>query len=139
MDLITDRTEADVLLGNEKGRYGYADLNRVEAAVAELCALAKKLDIHQNLTVKTDWAAPDLFSVRDWPTESQMHRYLENIRSVCAALGTVPVLPQTMEKLDWQGANQIEQALQTAHLRLQSVLQTYHYSGECYAGEENIL
>ena len=41
MNLITDRTLEDVLLGTEKGHYGEADLNRVEYAVAELYELAK--------------------------------------------------------------------------------------------------
>ena len=39
MQFITDRTHADVLLGNEKGIYSYEDLNRVERAVAQLSAM----------------------------------------------------------------------------------------------------
>lgn len=139
MKLITDRTQADVLLGNEKGHYGHEDLNRVEKAVMQLCIYAEKLDVHPHLTIKTDWAAPGVFSPQSWPGESQMHRYLENVRRLCTAVGTDLALPQTMENLDWQGANQIEQALQAAHMRVQGVLQTYHYSGECYAGEENTV
>ena len=139
MNLITDRTQADVLLGNEKGHYGYDDLNRVEKAVEQLCSIAQKLDSHLALNVKTDWTAQGAFSPQSWPAQSQMHRYLENVRTLCNALAITADLPQTMEKLDWHGANQIEQALQTAHLRIQGVLQTYHYSGECYAGEENTV
>lgn len=139
MNLITDRTRADVLLGNEKGRYGDADLNRVEQAVQTLCALAKKLDIHLSLQVKTDWALPGAFSAQSWPVKSQMKRYLDNVRSLCGGLSLQMPLPETMTGLDFAGANRIEKALVEADLRLQGVLQTYHYSGECYAGEENSL
>ena len=45
MNLITDRTLSDVLLGNSKGIYSYTDLNRVEQAVLLLAQMAEKLDL----------------------------------------------------------------------------------------------
>ena len=139
MHLITDRTQADVLLGNSKGKYGPEDLNRVETAVSQLCDLAQKLDIHPALTVKTDWSLPGTFSAQSWPTQSQMERYLNNVRILCDAMGLPLPLPAAMDSLDWVGANQIEQGLQHAYARVQSILDAYHYSGECYAGKENTL
>ena len=104
MQLITDRTEADVLLGNEKGRYSHTDLNRVESAVAELQRLAGQMDISPGLTTKNDWGLPGSFSSDNWPTESQMQRYLGNVHALCSALEIRTGLPDTMAGLTWQGA-----------------------------------
>lgn len=139
MQLITDRTEADVLLGNAKGQYSYEDLNRVEQAVAELCSLAKQLDIHPDLTTKIDWGSPGAFSADSWPTESQLKRYLQNVNTLCDCFALQVDLPATMENLNFQGANSIEESLEKAYQHIQSVLQAYKYSGDFYAGEEFAL
>lgn len=137
MNLITDRTKSDVLLGTEKGVYGIADLNRVESAVAELLALAKALDVRCNLKVKTDWGLPGEFSAETWPAKGQMERYLSNVNRLCQAMELAADLPSSMDHLTWKGANQIEQALLLTYARIQNILQTFRFSGELFAGEEN--
>lgn len=139
MEFVTDRTKTDVLLGTEKGQYGFADLNRVEQAVAELSAAAKKLDIHYTPVVKTDWGAPGVFSSETWPTKGQMIRYLENVSRLCQLMEIKAAIPSTMEKLTWEGANDIEQALLFVSERIRNILQILQYSGEIFAGEENYL
>ena len=139
MNLITNRTEADVFLGNENGRYRYTDLNRVEQAVAELLTLSARLDIHPKLVTKTDWGLPGEFSAEAWPTKEQMERYLGNVHALCDALSLKANLPETMEHLTFVGANEIENALLSAYSRVQGVLSIYQFSGEFYAGEENVL
>lgn len=139
MNFVTDRTESDVLLNNEKGRYKYSDLNRVERAVSELCQLAQKLDMYPELTTKTNWSRPGTFSAKTWPTESQMQRYIQNVHRLCDCFGLSLPLPATMDQLNWEGANNIEKALQYAYVRVQSILNTFYYSGELFAGEENVL
>lgn len=139
MDLITNRTEEDVLLQNSRGTYGHEDLNRVEEAVAKLCTLAKQLDIQLDLTTKTDWGVPGAFSLDTWPTAEQMARYLGNVCALCDALSLKTSIPKTMEHLTFEGANEIENALLLVYNRVQGVLQTYQFSGELYAGEENVL
>lgn len=110
MEFITDRTKADVLLGNAKGGYGYEDLNRVETAVAELSTL-----LGLNLTTKTDW------SVSSLPLAADMDRYLGNvaaIRTKAISLGAssvFPALPSSMVNLNWTGANNIERVLELAY------------------------
>lgn len=136
MQLITDRTEADVLLGTQKGRYGCSDLNRVEGAVAALLPRLLPLDIRLLLQTKTDWAFCDAFSAENWPVKSQMRRYLLNVQSLCAALGLQPELPESMEQLSFTGANQIEQALLLAERHIAAVQNTFRYSGDVFAGEE---
>ena len=139
MEFITDRTKADVLLGTEKGQYSVSDLNRVESAVEELSALAKKLDIEGAYDVKTDWSMPGVFSAAQWPTKKQMTRYLSNVQLLCEAVEVAAKLPTSMEHLNWDGANQIEEALSLVFKRIQKVLISFRYSGEFFAGEENCL
>ena len=139
MKLITDRTQADVLLGTEKGRYSVEDLNRVEQAVAELYVIAKGLDISGITQIKTDWTHYGAFAPDRWPTQSQMARYLGNIRCLCQAVEIAADLPRSMEDLTWDGANRIEATLLAAYTRVMGILQTFRYSGEIFAGEENVL
>lgn len=139
MNLITDRTYADVLAGNEKGCYGAGDLNRVESAVGVLQALMPALDLHPGLTTKTDWAACDTFSTQEWPTESGMQRYLQNVQTVCTLCRVQTELPQSMNGLSWEKANAIEAALLEAERHIQGVMKNFNYSGFVFAGEENIL
>ena len=140
IQLVTDRTETDVLLQTPKGSYSHGDLNRVEAAVEELAALLPRLDLALPLTVKTDWAPPEAFSPETWPTQNQMHRFLQNVHRLCDRLSLpTEALPDSMSRLTWQGANRIEQALEQAQSRAQAILQAHPYSGEFFAGEETIL
>ena len=139
MEFVTDRTKMDVLLGTEKGCYGAADLNRVESAVKELLDLAKLLGIKKDFEVKTDWNFPSEFSASQWPTKMQMTRYLNNVHSLCDAVEVAAAIPTTMENLTWDGANQIEQALQATYERLQKIITNFRYSGEFFAGEEKYL
>lgn len=136
IDLITDRTEADVLLGTDKGSYCASDLNRVEKAVEELCTNAKALGVTFDPEIKTDWGRPGEFSASEWPTNQQMTRYLSNVSQLCEKVEIAANLPSSMEKLNWKGANQIEEALNLVYTRIQNVIQTLRYSGEFYSGEE---
>lgn len=137
MNLITDRTAEDVLLGTPKGKYGADDLNRVERAAAELYGIAKALDINPPGSFKTDWDPGALFSSENWPTKSQMQRYLANITHLCAAVELAGGLPTTMENLTWQDANNIESALLAVYPRIENALQIFRFSGELFAGEES--
>lgn len=132
MFFITDRTESDALLENEKGIYSYSDLNRVEAAVQNL----KDAGFCENLQTKTDWGLPGNFSIDNWPVESQMKRYLGNVKEIKKTFAVSFELPDSMDCLDWNGANNIEKILQTALGRVAGIKQSYRYSGEVYAGED---
>lgn len=136
MEFVTDRTEADVLLGTEKGTYQNTDLNRVEGAVAEISAQFQSLGISLELIIKTDWSHPGDFSVETWATESQMRRYLGNVSAVQKLFPSGTRLPVSMSDLNWEGANNIEKALKAAVERIAAIRQGYRYSGEFYAGEE---
>lgn len=138
MEFVTDRTEADVLLANEKGVYSFADLNRVEGNVGLLAEELSALGYALELSVKTDWGLPGDFSGDDWPVESQMERYLTNVRTIrnFFPLEGKGSLPKSMDKLTWQSANLIEMILTHACVQINAVKQAWKYSGEIYAGEE---
>lgn len=135
MELVTNRTETDALLGNEKGVYSYSDLNRVETAVESLSSMLPKLDIDLILETKTDWGYPGPFAVDSWPTETQMRRYLKNISDIKTKFGIPLWLPSNMSMLTWSSANNIEKILERALTRAVDTIESFRYSGEIYSGE----
>ena len=143
MNLITDRTQADAerarvlkakgwaaMTEEEraewsaglKGAYDYTNLNRVEAAVAEL---AGRLGLP--LTVKTDWTDQDA------PRSTELERYLGNVRAlraVCSGLASTPEAPADMRNLDYKKANAIEQILADIEI----TMGTWAYCGDAICG-----
>lgn len=138
MTLVTDRTEADSLLGNEKGTYGYADLNRVENAVSEIAKYFSVLGSSSKMSIKTDWGLPGDFSTETFPVKSQMDRYLSNVQYINNLFAVGLPLPDSMDKMTWDSANMIEEVLQRASGKISAIINTYRYSGEIYAGEDLI-
>ena len=124
MELITDRTQADVDRAKElaakgwvgmsadeqaewlaglKGTYNHTDLNRVESAVAEL---AEELCLP--LKTKTDWTNWDK------PKQSAMERYVRNVkvlRDNAPCFADTPKAPNSAVKLTYTKANDIEKIL----------------------------
>lgn len=134
VELIIDRTQYHVTLLNRlrkkpwskmtaseqeawygeaaKGAYNYTDLNRVEAAAAELAEM-----LGLSLVTKTDWTLWDI------PTTSDMDRYLSNIvaiRDACPGEAEFPDLPSTMNSLTYESANNIEKVLMQVHQNIAS-------------------
>lgn len=87
-----------------KGAYNYSDLNRVERAVAEISDLARL-----SLTTKTDWTMWDV------PTESDMNRFLGNLNELRTRYGNQIQLPDTMNNLTYETANNIEKIINVAY------------------------
>lgn len=139
--LLADSTgEAlELYSGEQLGAYNAIDVNRVETAVEtiqeamneapeDLRALAETLGVAWDslfdvpydpltLTVKTDWAEAD------FPTASEMDRYLTNMRRVVTAAGlAAEVLPESMSGLDYQGANRIEEMLVRSQTSLETLI-----------------
>lgn len=127
MNYITDRTQADVdnlkrllaigwdnMTDSQKeeyrgraslGAYNHTDLERVEDATQVLAGcLGLSL-------INRFWIYSDI------PTESEMQRYLDNVKAVLNKFGEThdisgfPVLPDSMSHLTWEGANNIEKVL----------------------------
>jgi hypothetical protein len=87
-----------------KGAYNYSDLNRVERAVAEIAERAGL-----TLYTKTYWTVWDL------PTDTEMARYLDNVNAIKTHFGINIPLPESMNNLTHEGANNIELILSRAY------------------------
>lgn len=152
--------------GTNPGSYNYHDLNRVETVVAYLPGLLDALpgelkqyakdqgvaweaiyDVpyaassYAGIVTKTDWTVTDI------PPETQMARYLANVVKLRNVLEyATDDLPESMDKLDYAGANAIERALWGLQIALDElrerteeiidrVAAAWYFSGDLFAGE----
>lgn len=157
LDLITDRTQADVArvlylaslwdeeagwtgtpaelaewMGGLRGAYNAVDLNRVGEAVAYIADRLTGCGCAVAVSPKTDWAMADI------PTPAQLTAYLADvaaIRAVLAVLPTTPAVPGDMIKLTHQEANAIEQILVDVDTLISNMELAWYYCGDLYAGE----
>lgn len=153
LNLITDRTQADVdrvrqlaqkgfgnmtaaekteWLNGLKGAYNASDLNRVGAAVAYVAGRLKGYGYAVSVSPRQDWQVSDI------PTQESMTAYLADVAALRAALTVAtdtPEVPEDMERLTWQEANDIEQILVDVDELLTRMAAAWFYSGELYAGE----
>lgn len=74
----------------------------------------------------------------DIPTESQMAQYLSNVLAICSTILTEPELPETIAKLDYNGANQIEQVLMDLDKIINVMTTTFVPCGEAICGGDNL-
>ena len=132
LDLITDRTRADVVNQTDKGFYNASDLNRVGAAVEYIAGRFAALGYACPVTVKKDWLTTDA------PTASQLETYRQNIvtlRSQIAVMQSTPDAPASMAGLDYVKANNIEQILLDLDALITNITKSWYFAGEVYAGE----
>lgn len=154
--LITDREEADVarvkelkkkilteglssLSGDERteyfggmrGAYNYTDLNRVGLACELLYGAYQEagISVEGYETPKTDWTFEDI------PSSQQMNAYLGNIRAFKDTIASERTIPASMNYLNYEGANAIEQLLEEAEECMDCIVNAWMYSGETSAGE----
>ncbi|HHW90927.1 MAG TPA: hypothetical protein GX745_08515 [Clostridiales bacterium] len=150
MPCITDRSQDDVRRVKElnakgweamteaertewldglKGAYNVSDLNRVGHNVAYLADVLADLGHIVSVEPKTDWAAEDI------PTQSQMATYLSNVQALKEGFyGTID-LPETMDQLTVEGANNIERLLCEIEQNIRNLIEAWYYCGELYCGE----
>ena len=132
LDLITDRTRADVANQTDKGFYNASDLNRVGAAVEYIAGRFAALGYACPVTVKKDWLTSDA------PTASQMETYRQNIvtlRGQIAVMASTPEAPASMAGLTYVKANDIEQILLDLDALIDDLIKSWYLAGELYAGE----
>lgn len=153
LNLITDRTQADVsraktlaakgwagLTAEEqalwtaslKGSYNATDLNRVGGAVQYVATRLKGVGYPVVVHPKQDWQTTDI------PTSAQLYTYLQNVATIRAALAVLPStppVPDDMQQLTWQEANNIEQILLDVDMLVSNMIQAWFYAGDLYSGE----
>lgn len=130
--LITDRTQADVDARNGKGTYNASDLNRVAAAMNYVAGRLESAGYDPHISPKTDWKDDDWV---DPSAQAVYLGYLAELRSQFAMMQTTPPVPNDMEKLTYQEANDIEKILEDIDRLLTNASQAWFYSGDIYASE----
>lgn len=105
--LVTDRTQQDVTERNPKGYYAASDLNRVGYAMDYLANIIRGYGYTLEVHTKTDWTD------EDWKLTGEMVKYLQSLNNLKSVFSTLVELPETMEKIDYQDANNIELLLLT--------------------------
>lgn len=152
LDLITDRTKADVyrvidlaakgiegmtedelaeFLAGMKGAYNATDLNRVESAVQYVAQRLTIAGLHPVLETT-------LWDRKEFPVREEMERYLGNIRKLRSLLpmaADVPAAPEDMDRLTHEEANNIEKILLAVDAAITNISLAWLYSSEVYAGE----
>ena len=109
---MTDSQKAEYTGYASKGAYNYTDLNRVESAVAELSKI-----LGLTLSTRTTW------NMRGAPYQADMRRYLNNVKAIrdaCPGNIEFPPLPDSMDKLTIEGANNIEKVLELVYQTVNS-------------------
>lgn len=132
LDMVTDRALEDVLLGNEKGIYGAADLNRVGEAINYVADRLRSAGNDITISPKADWVREDI------PSPAQMVHYLEQIqkvRDVLEVYQTTPAVPADMEQLTHTEANDIEKILVDVDQLITNMIAAFYYSGDLYGGD----
>ena len=138
--LVTDRTDADVNAGNDKGTYKASDLNRVGAAMNYVADRLKAQGYDPHISPKTDWKDDD------WVDPAAQVVYLGDLaelRKQFALYETTPEVPPRIlatainsnDGLTYTWANDIEQILMDIDVLLTNIAAGWLYSGELYAGE----
>lgn len=128
---VTDRTAADVAAKNEKGTYNASDLNRVAEAVGYVRGLLDSCGYAVPQKPKSDWL------INDIPAQSAMQTHIDAVRGldVIRYSHDPIVLPVSMAKLDYEGANNIEKFLIAAGEAAEKIPDAWMYAGEIFGGE----
>ena len=154
LHLITDRTAADVARvkylnakwaagewtgtaaelaeweGDPKGANNASDLNRVGAACDYVAARIRERGYCVTVEPRTNWTKEDI------PTPSDMTAYLGNIKAIRNVFTVeTPELPESMEYLKWDKANDLERVLELVDAAITRLTQSLWYAGEICAGE----
>ena len=154
LHLITDRTQADVSRaeylarrlnagaataaeveeygGAMKGSYNAEDLNRVGAAVEYVANRLREYGYAVTVQPKTDWRAGEI------PTAAELETYRGNVAALRAVLPVgknTPQTPNSMERLTYKKANDLEQILLDIDRLITNITLAWYFAGEVFSGE----
>jgi len=133
MACITDRTLQDVIRGTSKGFYNAEDLNRVGRNVKYLVGVLHECGYDVPANPKEDWDETDI------PKASEMESYLADLEALKAGFyGSIP-LPDSMNDLTLDGANNIEKLLMEINELINRMKAGYRKCGTVKSGQGVIL
>lgn len=140
LHLVTDRTQADVNAGNDKGTYNASDLNRVGAAMNYVADRLRAAGYDPHINPKTDWKD------EDWVDQAAQAVYLGDLaelRKQFSMMKSTPEVPprilatgiNTNDGLTYTWANNIEKILEDVDYLLTQSMQSRFFSGDLFSGE----
>jgi len=154
LQLITDRTEDDVMRAQEliregffnwtdeevteflnglKGAYNASDLNRVESAVNYVKDRFAIIGYDAlDFIIKNTWSKNEFLESED------AERYLGNVKKLREQFTMppeTPVVPEDMENFTFEEANDIERILEIIDEYITKIEKQFFYSGDLYGGE----
>lgn len=128
---ITDRNALDISLKTKKAYINVDDLNRLNKIITCLYDDLRTMGYRTFIETKEDW------KITDWPTISLMAQMLKNIQNLILCFtvyDTTPMLPETFDRIDYNGMNAVEQNLKDMHELTRNVKREYHYTGDFICG-----
>lgn len=154
--LITDRTQADVeyvksltlkwlngtitntekaeWLAGLKGAYNYTDLNRVGEAVAYVANMLNQTGRSVSVIAKQNWTVADI------PSTAQMTSFLNDLTLLKNNVDGVTLnTPSTMDNLNYQTANLIEQIILACYNSIIRERADSEICGVAICGVEGVL
>lgn len=127
-DGITEAEQAE-WAEDLKGAYNDSDLNRVGKCVQYLADLLNGYGYDVPVTTKTDW------TIGDVPRSAQLSTYLSNLNTLKTAYYSGASLPDSMSKIGFSDANNIEMMLLNIKAKISRMLLSFWYCGEIGCGE----
>lgn len=133
IEVIIDRTEADVLNRTPKGFYNATDLNRVGQNLQYLADVLRGYGYNVFVNPKTDW------TITDTPSASDMERYLLDLNALKTAFYGTTELPDSMNNLTVTAANNIEKLLLEIEIYINRMVAGFRKCGTFKSGQGVIL
>ena len=131
-NLIYDRTQLDTINLTSKGYYNYTDLNRIEQWCEYLSEILNNYNYFVNIVTKTNWTMLDL------PKQSEMERIRVNINTLQKAYFSFTQIPENLEYMNWQKANDIEKILYEIDKIIKYMENNFVYCGVARCGQSRL-
>lgn len=130
-DLITDRTETDVIQRTKKGVYNAFDINRVSVAAHRVRTVLAPLGYSTPEVSDYRWAANEI------PRAEEMAAHHASVigQDVINYSKNKVILPLSLSRLTYNGANNIEKFLRLCGEAAERIPEAYIYSDEIFGGE----
>lgn len=123
----------EIRMYNDRGFYRYTDMNRVQTAVTTLRQVFQEAGYGIPSTpTLTSWSENDV------PMKKRAEEYLRAVRQFDMAFPVVQPgadFPDSMDRLDWRGANAIEEFLSRVDEAMELAASAWVFCGEVFAGE----
>lgn len=131
-NLIYDRTQNDLVQNTSKAYYNYTDLNRVEEWCEYLANLLNSYSYPVNIQVKKNW------QMSDFPTSSEVERIRQNVNALKEAYFAFTEIPENLEYVTYEKANDIEKILSEIDFILTSMENNFIYCGVASCGQNRM-